>query len=362
MPYYPDQRFASRLISFTRECLLPESAVGRVRVKDGALVDIRDVVAKGFMPSRLHIIEAAEILGLKDKANVDRMLLVDRGQMVKEKTPIAGKDRKKGKRILAPTQGMIVKTDPLSGRIIFREQPQMINLQAGVQGEVVRYYPNRGVGIQAVGAIVQGVWGNNDSQHISTLKIEPKDGIESIITDQFDTNFRGAIVVTYRPLKRISLELASQQNIIGIIAPSMDADLIALAEEVPTSLMLTEGFGQMTMNHETFSMLKEFDGYQVTIDAYQPRPWEPRRPEVIISRIAPADSHPPAPNFKIQLAVGMTVRVTQQPFLGQLGTVQSLPLKTQKIQNGLRVPVANVQLIAGERVNIPLTDLELVGR
>jgi hypothetical protein len=124
--------------------------------------------------------------------------------------------------------------------------------------------------------------------------------------------------------------------------------------------MLTEGFGASRMNGEVHSLLKEYDGYQVILDADLPGRWTARRPEVVINRII--EERPPGLNLNATLKTGLRVRITRQPLLGQIARIAELPNQPLLLPNGLRVMGARVELISGEMVNIPLANLELAGR
>jgi hypothetical protein len=357
MQYYPDQRIVSKLSTIHRECLLPEEAIGVVRTHDGAKVEVRDVVANGQIPARHLFIEASDILGLRDKGAVEKLLLVKPHQVVEADTPIAGKRQDRGKRVFAPVKGSIVAID--QGRIIMQKMPELVKIEAGVAGRVIQVYPNRGVAVEAVGAIVQGVWGNGRSI-ISPLRIEPEQDLEHIIKESLDIQYKGAVIVIYNSLNLGLIELLEEGNINGVIAPSMPAELVERVLRSNMAIMLTEGFGTSRMNGEVHALLKEYDGYQVILDADLPGRWTARRPEVVINRSI--DERPPGLNLNATVKTGIRVRITRQPHLGQIARVTELPNQPLLLPNGLRVMGARVELISGDIVNIPLANLELAGR
>ncbi len=357
MQYYPDQRIVSKLSTIHRECLLPEEAIGVVRAHEGAKVEVRDVVANGRILGYHRFIDAAKILGLRDKKAVERLLLVKTNQIVEADTPIAGKRKDRGKRVFAPVQGAIVGID--NGRIIMQETPKMVKIEAGVAGRVIQVYPDRGVAVEAVGAIVQGVWGNGRSI-ISPMRIEPEQDLRKIIKESLDIQYKGAVIVVYNPLNADLIQLLEEGNINGVIAPSMPAELIDRVMESNMAIMLTEGFGASRMNGEVHGLLKEYDGYQVILDADLPGRWTSRRPEVVINRSI--DERPPGLNLNATIKPGLRVRITRAPHLGQIARVADLPSHPLVLPNGLRVMGAKVELISGEFVNIPLANLELAGR
>ncbi len=357
MKYYPDQRIVSRLSTIHRECLLPDEAFGAVRVHEGQKVEVRDVVANGQIPARHIIIEAAEILGLRDKSAVSRLLLVKSNQVIDADTAIAGKRKDRGKRVFAPVRGIVVAVS--GGRIIMQEMPELVNVEAGVAGRVIQVYPERGVAVEAVGSIVQGVWGNGRTI-IATLRMEPEQDLRRLIQESLDIQYKGAVMVMINPLTPDLIPLLEEGNINGVIAPSMPATMIEQAMQSNIAVMLTEGFGQLRMAGQVFNLLKEYDGYQVTLDADVPGRWTSRRPEAVINR--PIDERPPGLNLNASLKTGLRVRITRPPHLGQIARIQDLPNQPIELPNGLRVAGARVELISGEVVNIPLANLELAGR
>jgi hypothetical protein len=58
----------------------------------------------------------------------------------------------------------------------------------------------------------------------------------------------------------------------------------------------------------------------------------------------------------------MDVRLTRSPHIGSIGKIADLPKTPQMLDNGLRVPCAQVDLVTGERVMAPLANLEVFGK
>lgn len=359
MPHYPDQRYLSRLTVIRREAMLPEEATGAVSVQEEKRVDIRDVVAQGLMPSRHIVVEAARFFGLRRHDDLEDLLLAEVGDTVDQINPIAGKPGR-GKKLYAPANGII--TQIADGNIIIRETPRIIEVPAGVRGRVTEVRPGRGVVIEATGALLQGVWGN-DQRAIATVRLEPEDGIENVYEDQLDVKYLGAIVVTRRPLRPLTIRVMEDQGLAGLIAPSMDYGMMALAMQAEHPIMLTEGFGSIRMSRAVLGLLAEIEGQQVTLDAYRPQGYETRRPEAIVNTSVRRGETPPSrPNIMLTLREGMTVRATREPYAGLTGRVSDLPKMPVLLDNGLRVPCAQVELIIGETVVIPLANLEVLGR
>jgi hypothetical protein len=358
MYYFPEHRHMMAWAAIRRERTLPENAIGVVEARKGQHVNLREVVARGSVPSRYVFVEVASVFRLKPDADLGDLSLVNVGDTVEEGQAIAGRYPNKGRRVFAPVTGVVVRVG--DGRIVIQETPEMVDVEAGLVGQVIAVESSRGVIIESFGALVQGVWGNN-RRLIGPLRIEPDDGLESITDTSLDRQFAGAVVVTRRAIKAVTLDALEGQTIGGVVAPSMDASLYDRALETSTAIVLTEGFGDIRMSPSMFNLLEGFVGRQTTLDAALPNRWDPRRPEVFINLPPKSGERPPEPNLNITLQVGMTVRLTREPHTGVVGQITNLPKTPQLLENGLRVPCAQVDLVS-EKVLVPLANLEVFGR
>lgn len=357
--HYADQRHMIAWTTVRRQRLLPDGAIGVVEAQNRQHVNLRDVIARGSVPSRYVFVDAMEALKLRRAADLDGLMLVQIGEDVEAGQVLAGRSATRGRRVISPVTGILVHAD--EGRIIIQETPELMDLEAGLVGQVVEVLPGRGVVIEAYGALVQGVWGNG-RRLIGPLRMEPEDGLEAIFDDSIDRQYSGSIVVTRRTLKEASFVAIEGQNIGGVIAPSMDASLYEQALQTNVAMILTQGFGDIRMNVQLANLLEGFVGRQTTLDAFLPSRWESRRPEIFINLPVRAGERPPEPNIGQVLRPGMTVRLTRAPYAGWIGEVVDLPNAPQMIDNGLRVRCARVALVTGETTLVPLANLEVFGR
>ncbi len=357
--YYPEHRHMMAWAAVRRERLLPDNAIGMVEAKKGQHVNLREVVARGTVPARYVFVEVAPVFRRKPTADISDLALVSVGETVEEGQAIAGRLPNKGRRVFSPVKGVVMQI--ALGRIVVQETPDIIEVEAGLVGQVVGVEGSQGVTIEAFGALVQGAWGNN-RRVIGPLRIEPEDGLESISDNSLDRQFSGAIVVTRRALKAVTLDAISGETIGGVIAPSMDASLYDRALELPVAIILTEGFGDIRLSPQTLSLLEGFVGRQTTLDAVLPNRWDARRPEIFVNLPPKAGERPPDPNLNMTLQPGMSVRLTRDPYAGVVGQITNLPKAPQLLENGLRVVCAQVDLVTGERVFVPLANLEVFGR
>ncbi|MBZ0301722.1 MAG: hypothetical protein K8J31_18390, partial [Anaerolineae bacterium] len=123
-----------------------------------------------------------------------------------------------------------------------------------------------------------------------------------------------------------------------------------------------EGFGDIRMRNSVLNILNNFVGRQGMLDAFLPNRWEARRPEVIINVSRGGSTHPQRPNPDLTLQAGTQVRLTRPPYAGQVGKILNLPKTPYLLDNGLRVPCAQIALVTGESVLVPLANLEVLGK
>jgi hypothetical protein len=353
--YFPEQRHLLPLTLIRRERMLDEGVVGIVDVGKMQRVTIKEIVARGQGSAEYTLIDGARFFRLRDPALLESLMLIDLDDEVQQGQVIAQRRRRKR---LAPISGRLV--DVANGQIILQGHPQTIELEAGLNGTVVDIRPGRGVIIETAGGVLQGVWGNG-RRAIGVLRIEPATGIESVRTDSLDMQYRGGIIITRKPLRTAALDVIETQGLTGVIAPSLEPDLLDRALGMSAAILLTEGFGSMRMSTSNFQFLDEYDGRQALLDAHTPSGTDMRRPEVIIT-VPMSGERPGPPLLSLSLQPGTQVRLTGGRQAGSLGQVVSLPKQPVVIDNGLRVPCAEVELAGGDRVMVPLANLEGLGR
>lgn len=354
MKYYPDQRMITHLGIVHHDCRLPDEASGVVHVHSGQMVDTQDVIASGQLPARHILIDAADILGLRDPRRLPRLLLVQANRFVEVNTPIAGRYSDRGKRVFSPIRGRIVATN--NGRIIMQEMPETVTVNAGISGQVGEVYPKQGASIKTIGAITQGVWGNG-RRVVAGLRVPLAKDIRRIVHHALDIQYKGSVMVLAKPITPEIISRFEASNIRGIIAPSMPVSMIPQALDSNMTIMLTEGFGHFHMTPQILHVLQDHEGYHITLDTTESTY---RRPEAIINR--PSAQFHQKPHHIAPIRVGCHVRIIRQPYFGQIGHVCDIPHHPITLANGLRVMGARVELMDGETINVPLANLELAGR
>lgn len=355
--FYPDQVISLPMTVITRDRLLPEGVIGEVMVQEGALVGPLEIVARGVRAGRYIVLDLRTALGTSDPEEMAPLIHVRSNQVVRKGDLLAGDPKQRRSQVMAPASGVV--DDLVDGRLILQAGYRDEVIRAGFQGSVISVRVNRGVVLEATGGLVQGVWGNGRT-HLGPIKFAPRGGMNVLEADELATDWRSALVVSPQPLDKMSLAKADALGLGGVIAPSMPANLREVAFKLKIPIMLTEGFGAEPMNGMALSVLEGYVDIQATLTARAPNRWLPDRPEVIIP--SATQGVPTKPTASEVLRVGSEVRITRKPYGGVIARVARLPQAPRQIENGLRLPVAEVTLPSGRLVTVPLVNLELFGR
>ena len=132
------------------------------------------------------------------------------------------------------------------------------------------------------------------------------------------------------------------------------------SEDLVTSLIVTEGFGNIRMGSRTFDLLNKQNGKFVSINGATQIRAGVIRPEIVIplqEREIPETSVHKSDNSGI--SEGSLVRIIRAPYFGKMGEVVSLPPKLQQMESETMVRVAEVK-VDGDVLNIPRANLEMV--
>jgi len=208
--------------------------------------------------------------------------------------------------------------------------------------------PDLSVTVETVGALVEGVWGN-DRQEYGTMRMATQGSGAVLTVAELNMDLRGSIVVAGRlEDPNIFRGLASLQ-VRGVIAGSMPASLIPAAQAVNLPVILTEGFGQTPMNSAVFELFATNVGREASVNAQHPDPWKGLRPEAIIP--LPAVGSADVPSEAVQLVAGRRVRVLRDPYAGAVGTIVSIYSGCDLLQEG-RKQVAAMYILYGPRVSL----------
>jgi hypothetical protein len=337
-----------------RERLMPTH--GRVIVRIGQKVSASDIIGETTINPGHMILDIPRGLGVSQE-KAEGLIVRKAGEQVSEGDVIAGPVGSLFPRTIhAPKAGHIVVIS--NGLVLLELDGTRYELRAGLSGIVSDLVDDRGVIIENYGALIQGVWGNGHLE-AGILVAAAQTPDDEFTPNRLDVGMRGEIVFGGMCSQAESLRTAAEIPIRGLILASMTPDLIPLASKVSFPILILEGFGKVPMDSSTFKILYTNEKREVSVNACT---WLHRttpRPEIIIPLIAVNEL--PVPRDSDIFAPGQTIRVTQAPYKGRIGTVTSLMPGLTNFPSGFRLPSASLHLENGEQAILPLVNLEIIG-
>jgi hypothetical protein len=340
------------LTTIRRTRLLP--APGRVVARKGQKVAATDVIAEAKLAREHLLLDIARGLGVP-ASQADAYIQRHAGDDVEEGDVIAGPIGVARRVVRAPKNGQVVVAG--GGQVLLELESPPFELRAGTPGVITELVEDRGVVIEATGALVQGVWGNGriDFGLLGVLVHSPQDRLS---TDRLDVSQRGTILLGGYCGDAETLSNAADIPIRGLILGSMDSGLAPLASKVRYPILITEGFGNIPMNSAAYKLLSTSDRREVAINA---ETWDPiagTRPEAVIP--LPASGQPGLPGEAVTFTAGQKVRVVGILHKAPIGVIVSLRPGLTTLANGVKAPAADIRLESGESVVYPLANLEVL--
>lgn len=344
---------------------------GEVLVEVGQTVSADQVVARAEMPGHLHTLRAAQMLRVEPQELESYLLKrpgegVQAGEVIARTRGLWGLFRSEAR---SPISGTLEKVSTTSGHIRIREHPRMVEVAAHIAGRVREIMEGEGAVIEARGALVQGIFGVGGERRGALRVIG--DGPAEVLRAEKIGECEGCVLVAGAGADSEALAAAVEAEAAGLIVGAVRDEVlreyvgydigvaITGQEEVPMTLILTEGFGELPMARRTWELLCSLEGQLASVNGATQIRAGVIRPEVIVTREVMGEQIREAEVEQV-LAVGSRVRVIREPHFGALGKVAALPVELTEIETESQVRVAIVELDSGEQVRVPRANLELM--
>ena len=274
----------------------------------------------------------------------------------------------------SPIDGTIESVSDVTGQVILREPPIPVEVKAYTDGRVTATFPNEGVTVETYGTYIQGIFGIG-GETIGDLTVVAESPGDALTAEQIQPEHRDKILVGGSLITTDAIQKAIQNGVKGIIAGGIDdADLRELlgyelgvaitgSEEIGITLVITEGFGSITMAEQTFTLLKAREGMKTSINGATQIRAGVVRPEIVIPLVSDAAERVEEGkdgSMEGVLEVGSSVRVIREPYFGKLGRVTELPVELQNLETEAQVRVLRVELENGEQTTLPRANVEAI--
>lgn len=347
---------------------------GDVLVKEGDVVKAEDVVAEAQLPGPVHPKNLAGELGIPP-SDLSKVLLVKKGERIS-----AGQVIARAKVLFglikvdykSPIDGYLEDYSEITGQVILRENPQPVKVLAYIDGVVEKVLQREGVIIKTVAAMVQGIFGVG-GERIGKLKVAVDSPDDELRPENITEDMRGCIVVGGRTASMDALLKCKEVGIETLVLGSIDDTVleeyvgrkigVAITgnEDVPFTLIITEGFGNLPMADRTFNLFKKFEGLKASANGATQIRAGVQRPEVIIFRKDVDFNEEIVDKMESgHLEIGTTVRIIRDPYFGEIGEVVDLPNEPVKIETESTVRILRVKLTDGRVIEVPRANVELI--
>ena len=349
---------------------------GEVLVQAGVTVKAEDVVAKADLPGNVQLVNVANLLSVPPE-EIAEYMLKPVGEVVSEDEIIATTKGLFGlfkSQARSPIDGTIESVSDVTGQVILREPPIPVEVKAYTDGTVTETVPNEGVTVETYGTYIQGIFGIG-GETVGNLTVVAESPSDALTAEQILSEHKENILVGGSLVTTAAIQQAIQQGVKGIIAGGIDdADLRELlgyelgvaitgSEEIGITLVITEGFGSISMAEQTFTLLKAREGMKTSINGATQIRAGVVRPEIVIPLLsettgAASDAEDGASEGILE--VGSSVRIIREPYFGQLGCVTELPVELQNLETEAQVRVLRVELENGEQTTLPRANVEAI--
>jgi len=138
-----------------RERVLPVPGAVLVRVNER--IQAADIVAEAEIEPKHYYLDVARGLGISVK-DAGRYITCQKGDRVETGDVLAGPAGVPRRTVRTPASGRIVGIN--KGRILLESFGQVLQIKAGFPGKVISSDGAQAVTIEAIGTLIQGVWGN----------------------------------------------------------------------------------------------------------------------------------------------------------------------------------------------------------
>ncbi len=341
------------LAQIRRRRVLP--VAGTVLVRAGQPISANDVIAEANLHPEHIALDVARGLGVS-RGKAGSFIRRKVGDDVSADGIIASRSGMAARVVRTPVPGRVMAIS--GGQVLLEVRNEPYQLLAGLSGTVAEVIADFGAVIETTGGWIQGVWGNG---HIGVggLQVLAEDPGHELTSDQVNPSQRGAIMLAGYCGERLALESAAQNSWRGLILSSMATQLVPVAASMPYPIVILEGFGRIAMNATAHRLIASNAEREVVMNAMAFDRLTGKRPEIIIPLEGSAS--PQIPVDLLRLEPGLTVRLLKAPKPGAVGVISAMIPGLARFESGLRTPGAEIELTDGEKLAVPLANIEVIG-
>jgi hypothetical protein len=345
--------------------------LGDVFINEGDTVKHEDIIAKTEISGDPEIVKISMIIGLEPEDTLRYMTKqvgekVNKGEQLAFYRALFGLIKKEVK---SPMDGTLESFSEVTGQAIVRGAPIPVEVDAYIPGNVIEVMPREGAVIETHAAFIQGIFGIGGEVH-GDISVVVNSNEQILEASLIKPEHKGMVLiggsrVTFDALKK-AVDIGVSAMVSGGIRhedlTTFTGEEIGVAitgqEEVGITIIITEGFGNMNMSQRTFELLKEFEGYNASVNGATQIRAGVLRPEIIIPHDMVEEDL--GEELSQGMISGTPIRIIRQPYFGAIGKVHSLPVELQQLESESMVRVVNIELDEGQIVTVPRANVEII--
>ena len=346
---------------------------GSVLVQVGDAVRADTAVARAELPGKVVPLNLANQLGIAPDEINDYLVKKEKDSVQKDDVLAENKPFIKWFKteIRSPITGKVESVSTITGQILLREPPRVLELRGYIDGVVAEVHTEQGVTVESTCSLVQGIFGiGGETSGELVMGVKAPD--QPLLPEQLNASMKGKVVVGGAFLSAATMARAKELGIVGLVVGGIhDKDLRALlgydlgvaitgTEQVGFTLILTEGFGTIPMAPKTFALLSAHAGQKASISGATQIRAGVIRPEIIIPHSGPAAATKVAQAEREGIQLGDPVRVIRDPLFGKIGAVSGLPSELRAIPTESEVRVLEVRFPDGTTTVVPRANIEVI--
>jgi hypothetical protein len=346
---------------------------GEVLVKVGDHVEPDQIVARAMLPGPLQTLKLAERLGVDPKDAPPFFQLkpgdpIEKGQVVAETKGLFGKLFKQT--VIADHTGSVESISEITGNVLIREPSIPVEIRAYIPGQITDILEDEGATVETRGAMIQGIFGVG-GERTGVIRVAVSDPSQPLRPSDIKDSDKGVFLVGGSGITYEAIERAVEVGASGIVAGGIkDSDLVKFLgydigvaitgqEQIGLTILVTEGFGFLSIADRTFNLLKSLEGLRASVNGATQIRAGVIRPEIVVAK-PESDTKIEPDDEAFELKTGSPIRIIREPYFGKLGVVTDLPTTLNVLESGTEVRVLKAILSDGQDVVVPRANVEII--
>jgi hypothetical protein len=274
----------------------------------------------------------------------------------------------------SPIAGVVEKICTRTGSVTIVRPARPTQVDAYIRGGVTATMPGDGAEVTTAAAYIEGVFGVGGEAY-GPLVVVAAPG-ETVGAGAITSVHQGCVLAGGCLVTLDALRQCLETGVRGLVTGGVNnLDLVRFLgreltvgltgqEELPFTLVLTEGFGSMPMSRRAYDLLRTHEGTVVSINGRTQIRAGAVRPEVVIPLDLEVD--PLLPEAGLELVPGagrpgpgVLVRIARGPYFGQWGRAVEVLDQPVKVESELSLYAVRVELEAGGTVTVAESNLEV---